>query len=200
MLQKKLAKRLKARYDAKMDGNEWMKVSSGGIPLCRIKYNGQFLSNADQNLSDEYRSKIADIQDEISTVRKYVGLCEHAPQMQAADVSDYRQLAAFGDTVLAATYSEKNGFMFCTWKQNADGDSVFRGDYSPNYEYVKELQNNYNRKERQITLSRRSIRWNRFDLCRSKTALFSLLWGKKCGFCANPRKKQLRNRQVYAII
>lgn len=200
MLQKKLAKRLKARYETKMDGNEWMKVSSGGIPLCRIKYNGQFLSNADQNISDEYRSKIADIQDEISTVRKYVGLCEHAPQMQAADVSDYRQLAAFGDTVLAATYSEKNGFMFCTWKQNADGDSVFRGDYSPNYEYVKELQNNYNRKERQITLSRRSIRWNRFDLCRSKTALFSLLWGKKCGFCAKPRKKQLRNRQVYAII
>ena len=200
MLQKKLAKRLKARYDTKMDGNEWMKVSSGGIPLCRIKYNGQFLSNADQNISDEYRSKIADIQDEISTVRKYVGLCEHAPQMQAADVSDYRQLAAFGDTVLAATYSEKNGFMFCTWKLNADGDSVFRGDYSPNYEYVKELQNNYNRKERQITLSRRSIRWNRFNLCRSKTALFSLLWGKKCGFCAKPRKKQLRNRQVYAII
>lgn len=200
MLQKKLAKRLKARYDTEMDGNEWMKVSSGGIPLCRIKYNGQFLSNADQNISDEYRSKIADIQDEISTVRKYVGLCEHAPQMQAADVSDYRQLAAFGDTVLAATYSEKNGFMFCTWKQNADGDSVFRGDYSPNYEYVKELQNNYNRKERQITLSRRSIRCNRFDLCRSKTALFSLLWDKKCGFCAKPRKKQLRNRQVYAII
>ena len=200
MLQKELAKRLRARYDTKMDGNEWLEVSSDGIPLCRIKYNGQFLSNADQNLSDEYRSKIADIQDEISTVRKYVGLCEHAPQMQAADVSDYRQLAAFGDTVLAATYSEKNGFMFCTWKQNADGDSVFRGDYSPNYEYVKELQNNYNRKERQITLSRRSIRWNRFDLCRSKTALFSLLWGKKCGFCAKPRKKQLRNRQVYAII
>ena len=138
MLQKELAKRLKARYDTKMDGNEWMEVSSDGIPLCRIKYNGQFLSNADQNLSDEYRSKIADIQDEISTVREYVGLYEHAPQMKAADVSDYRQLAAFGDTVLAATYSEKNGFMFCTWKQNADGDSVFWGDYSPNYEYAKE--------------------------------------------------------------
>ena len=138
MLQKELAKRLKARYDTKMDGNEWLEVSSDGIPLCRIKYNGQFLSNADQNLSDEYRSKIADIQDEISTVREYVGLYEHAPQMKAADVSDYRQLAVFGDTVLAATYSEKNGFMFCTWKQNADGDSVFWGDYSPNYEYVKE--------------------------------------------------------------
>ena len=138
MLQKELAKRLKARYDTKTDGNGWLEVSSDGIPLCRIKYNGQFLSNADQNLSDEYRSKIADIQDEISTVREYVGLYEHAPQMKATDVSDYRQLATFGDTVLAATYSEKNGFMFCTWKQNADGDSVFWGDYSPNYEYVKE--------------------------------------------------------------
>ena len=138
MLQKELAKRLKARYDTKMDGNEWLEVSSDGIPLCRIKYNGQFLSNADKNLSDEYRSKIADIQDEISTVREYVGLYEHAPQMKADGVSDYRQLAAFGDTVLAATYSEKNGFMFCTWKQNESGDSVFWGDYSPNYEYVKE--------------------------------------------------------------
>ena len=71
-------------------------------------------------------------------MREYVGLYEHAPQMKAADVSDYRQLAAFGDTVVAATYSEKNGFMFCTWKQNTDGDSVFWGDYSPNYENVKE--------------------------------------------------------------
>ncbi len=136
MLQKELAKRLKARYDTKMDGNEWLEVSSDGIPLCRIKYNGQFLSNADQNLSCEYRSKIAYIQDEISTVREYVGLYEHAPQMKADGVSDYRQLAAFGDTVLAATYSEKNGFMFCTWKQNTDGNSVFWGDYSPNYESV----------------------------------------------------------------
>ena len=150
MLRKELAKRLKARYDTKMDGSGWLEVSSDGIPLCRIKYNGQFqmlcFIRAEYNGKteflylpcDEYRSKIADIQDEISTVREYVGLYEHAPQMNAADVSDYRQLAAFGDTVLAATYSEKNGFMFCTWKQNADGDSVFWGDYSPNYEYVKE--------------------------------------------------------------
>ena len=138
MLQKELSKRLRDRYDTKMDGNGWLEVSSDGIPLCRIKYNGQFLSNADQTLSDEYRSKTADIQAEISAAREYVGLYEHAPQMQVADVSNHRQLAAFGDTVLAATYSEKNGFMFCTWKQNKDGSLVFWGDHSPNYEYVKE--------------------------------------------------------------
>ena len=138
MLQKELAKRLRARYDTKMDGNEWLEVSSDGIPLCRIKYNGQFLSNADQNLSDEYRSKIADIQNENSTVREYVRLYEHAPQMNADGVTDYRKLAAFGDTVLAATYSEKKSFLCCTWTQNADGDSMFWEYYSPNYEYVKE--------------------------------------------------------------
>ena len=65
---------------------------------------------------------------------------------------------------------------------------------------LTQLKIYYSRKERQITLSRQSIRWNRFDLCRSKTALFSLLWGKKCGFYAKPRKKQLRNRLIYAII
>lgn len=31
MLQKELAKRLKARYDTKMDGNGWLEVSSDGI-------------------------------------------------------------------------------------------------------------------------------------------------------------------------
>ena len=28
--------------------------------------------------------------------------------------------------------------MFCTWKQNKDGSSVFWGDHSPSDEYVKE--------------------------------------------------------------
>ena len=136
MLQKELAKRLKARYDTKMDGNGWLEVSSDGIPLCRAKYNGNCIVNDNKFLSDEYLGKITDVQNELLTVKEYLALYEHAPQMRADGVSDYRQLASFGDTVLAATYSEKNGFMFCTWKQNADGDSVFWGDYSPNYEYV----------------------------------------------------------------
>ena len=31
MLQKELAKRLRARYDTKIDGNRWLEVSSDGI-------------------------------------------------------------------------------------------------------------------------------------------------------------------------
>ena len=93
MLQKELAKRLKARYDTKMDDNKWMEVSSDGIPLCRIKYNGQYFSNADQNLSDEYRSKIADIQDEISTMRMERDdrfLAGHCDNIEAVDFSFLR--------------------------------------------------------------------------------------------------------------
>ncbi len=44
MLQKELAKRLKVWYDTKTDGSGWLEVSSDGIPLCRIKYNGQYTS------------------------------------------------------------------------------------------------------------------------------------------------------------
>ena len=138
MLQKELAKRLRGRFETEPDGDGWLAVSSDGMPLCRVKYNGNCIVNDNPYLSEEYIGKIAEVQNELLTVKEYISLYEHAPQMKAADVSDYRQLASFGDTVLAATYSEKNGFMFCTWKQNADGDSVFWGDYSPTYEYVKE--------------------------------------------------------------
>ena len=33
-----------------------------------------------------------------------------------------------------------------------------------------------------------------------RSSFFSLLWGKKCGFYAKPRKKQLKTRRIYAII
>ena len=138
MLQKELIKRLKGRYETKMDDKGWLNVSSDGIHLCRVKYNGNCIINDDENLSDEYREKIADIQDEVLTVREYIGLYERAPQMKAEGVTEYKQLASFGDTVLAAAYSENNGFMFVTWQQSNDGSSMCWGDYTTNYECAKE--------------------------------------------------------------
>ena len=135
MLQKELAKRLRGRFETEMDGDGWLAVSSDGMPLCRVKYNGNCIVNDNPYLSEEYLGKIAEVQNELLTVKDYVALYEHAQQMKAADVSEYRQLASFGDTVLAAKYSESHGFEFVTWKQNADSNAVFWGDYSPNYEY-----------------------------------------------------------------
>ena len=116
MLQKELAKRLKARCDTKMDGSGWLEVSSDGIPICRIKYNGQYLSNADQNLSDEYRSKIADIQEEISTKgdahmdedrKKQIGLCvKHIRKMRNMT---QEQLAESADLSVTFISNIENG-------------------------------------------------------------------------------------------
>ena len=138
MLQKELIKRLKGKYETRMKDSAWLAVSCDGIPLCEVKYNGNCIINDNENLSDEYREKIADIQDEVLTVREYINLYERAPQMKAEGVSQYRQLAVFSDTVLAAAYSENNGFMFVTWHQNNDGSSVCWGDYTTNYECAKE--------------------------------------------------------------
>lgn len=99
MLQKELAKRLKARYDTKMDGNSWLEVFSDGIPLCRIKYNGNCIVNDNPYLSEEYLGKIAEVQNELLTVKDYVALYEHAPQMKAADVSEYQGICSPEDGV-----------------------------------------------------------------------------------------------------
>ena len=85
MLQKELAKRLKSRYDTKMDGDGWLAVSSDGMPLCRVKYNGNCIVNDNPYLSEEYLGKIAEVQNELLTVKDYVALYEHAQQMKAAD-------------------------------------------------------------------------------------------------------------------
>ena len=138
MIQKELAKRLRGRFETEPDGDSWLAVSSDGMPLCRVKHNGNCIVNDNPYLSEEYLGKIAEVQNDLLTVKEYVGLYEHAPQMKAADVSEYRQIASFGDTVLAAKYSENHGFEFVTWKQNTDGNAVFWGDYSQSYEYAKE--------------------------------------------------------------
>lgn len=51
MLQKELIKRLKGKYETKMDDKGWLNVSSDGIPLCRVKYNGNCIINDDENLT-----------------------------------------------------------------------------------------------------------------------------------------------------
>lgn len=72
MLQKELAKRLRARYDTKMDGDGLLAVSSDGMPLCRVKYNGNCIVNDNPYLSEEYLGKIAEVQNELLTVKDYL--------------------------------------------------------------------------------------------------------------------------------
>lgn len=48
MLQKELAKRLRGRFETEPDGDGWLAVSSDGMPLCRVKYNGNCMQTHGQ--------------------------------------------------------------------------------------------------------------------------------------------------------
>ena len=76
--------------------------------------------------------------DDAETVREYVGLYESAPQMKPKDVQNYRKLSEYGDVVFAGMYSQKHGFMFCSWRQSDGGKYVAHGNYSPDYLVSKE--------------------------------------------------------------
>ena len=51
---------------------------------------------------------------------------------------DYRCLAEFNSTVLAAKYSEQNEFEFVTWDRTFDGKAVCQGNYHTDYNAAKE--------------------------------------------------------------
>lgn len=48
------------------------------MPLCRVKYNGNCIVNDNPYLSEEYLGKIAEVQNDLLTVKEYVALYEHA--------------------------------------------------------------------------------------------------------------------------
>jgi hypothetical protein len=88
--------------------------------------------------AESRKSILENIKDEAAKIREYVRMYETAPEMGIPDVSKYRRMAEYGNTVLAGMYSEKRGFMFTTWRQSADKTSVAHGDYTPNFDYAKE--------------------------------------------------------------
>lgn len=118
--------------------NQMLFIGYKGVELVAATDNG-FLHYKRQDLTDpEIRNVFANLLDDAKTVREYVGLYESSPPMRAVDVSEYRQIAEYGDIVFGAMYSQRYGFMFSSWSQSKDKTSVSNGDYSPSYLYSKE--------------------------------------------------------------
>lgn len=115
-----------------------LEVSYDGIPLCSQDEDGYLRYHEDNTLTDDWKATLEDIKEQTAKIREYVRMYATAPQMGISSVSEYRRMAEFGDTVLAGMYSDQHGFMFTTWQQSADRRSVVNGDYSPNFDYVKE--------------------------------------------------------------
>lgn len=113
-------------------------ISSGGTGLCCQDKKGYLSWESEKIRTEEEKAVLSQIGEQAKLIRAYVGQYENSPSMGIPEVEGYRRMAECGDTVMAGMYSEQHGFMFTTWTQNGDRSRVTNGDYSPNYEYVKD--------------------------------------------------------------
>ena len=111
-----------------------LEISYSGIPLCSQDKDGFLQYHGDKTVTDNWKAALANMKEQTAKIREY----ETALSMGIPDVSEYRRMAEYGNIVLAGMYSEQHGFMFTTWRQSADKSSVAHGDYTPDFDYVKE--------------------------------------------------------------
>lgn len=123
------------RYD---EEKELLVISSGGTGLCCQDKNGYIRWELGKIHTAEEKAVLSQIVGQARLIHEYVEQYENSPPMGIPEVGGYRRMAECGDTVMAGMYSEQHGFMFTTWTQNRDRSRVNNGDYSKNYEYVKE--------------------------------------------------------------
>ena len=113
-------------------------ISHKGVHQTAITPEGFMLYYSTDLTDPESREVFSHLTDDAETVREYVGLYESAPQMKPKDVQNYRKLTEYGDVVFAGMYSQKHGYMFCSWRQSDGGRYLAHGDYSPDYLSSKE--------------------------------------------------------------
>jgi len=78
-----------------------------------LSYNGKFSSS-------EREEKLDALKETAAAIREYAGLYELSPLMEIEGIREYRKLAEYGGTILGGMYSKEHGFMFSTWKTNAE--------------------------------------------------------------------------------
>ena len=120
------------------ESDQLLLISHKGVHLTAINPEGFMHYNSKDLTDPESREVFMHLVDDAETVREYVGLYESAPQMKPKDVQNYRKLSEYGDVVFAGMYSQKHGFMFCSWRQSDGGRYLAHGDYSPDYLSSKE--------------------------------------------------------------
>lgn len=98
-------------------------------------YDNGTVAALTENVGDEYH----DILQAARNIYEYCSVYEKAASLKAECLSEnYRCLAEFNGTVLAAKYSEQNEFEFVTWDRTYDGKGVCQGNYCSDYFAAKE--------------------------------------------------------------
>ena len=112
----------------------YISVFSDGNEVAKIFDNGM-ISAPDGTSGDAY----FEIKKIAGAVSEYCSAYEKAAPLKAEDLSgNYRCLAEFNGTVLAAKYNEEYGFEFVTWDRTYDGKAICQGKYFENYAAAKE--------------------------------------------------------------
>ena len=132
--------RLRASSKAKMfnfgfsEKNGCMIVAVDDSAEAKIYDNGT-IAALTENVGDEYH----DILQAARNIYEYCSVYEKAAPLKAERLSEnYRCLAEFNGTVLAAKYSEQYEFEFVTWDRTYDGMGVCQGNYHSDYFAAKE--------------------------------------------------------------
>ena len=122
----------KAEFDEEF---QTLSIEYGGFALGFQDTNGALNYTRDL-LNAEANEKLDEVIDLHRKIKEYTTKFLEAPELPFEDVKEYRLLAEYGDTILAANNTEQ-GFMFCTWEQDKKHNYVTRGDYTTDYDYAK---------------------------------------------------------------
>ena len=118
--------------------DQQLPVKWNGSDLCRITGKGSVYYRREDTDTPQAEDALFRIEDIAAKTLEYMTAMEAAPQLKASGLDgDYRILADFGGTVLAASPS-KYGVQFVTWDWDYDRTGVVHGHYfMENYDAAK---------------------------------------------------------------
>ena len=117
---------------------ERLEVSYDGIPLCSQDEDGFLQYHEDKAVTNDWKIALENMKELAAKIREYVRMYETAPQWKFPmfpNTAEWQNTAIPSSPVCTA-----NSTASCLphGRQSADKSSVAHGDYTPNFDYVKE--------------------------------------------------------------
>lgn len=129
----------RAGFETKSLENFQLPVQWNNAPLCRVTSKGSVFYRREDMDRIEAENALLRVEGIAARTLEYMTAMETAPKLEAIGLDgDYRILADFNGTVLAATQS-KYGVQFVTWDWDYDRTGVVHGHYfMENYDAAKQ--------------------------------------------------------------
>ena len=137
IFKKEIARRLHGEGYAVSNDGDWLTVMLNGTSV--VKISDKDILYTDGNFYDKDKAAVSPLSQTVRGIYDYCSAYEKAAPLVADGLSgNYRCLAEFNGTVLAAKYNEEFGFEFVTWDRTYGGKSICQGKYFEDYTAAKE--------------------------------------------------------------